>query len=71
MFASQLHHKIVESVLKEENRYKATFVDKKEVGKFLIEKVYAPGSLLSWDELTLHATGERLNAQAFAADFKE
>ena len=29
----------------------------------------APGATLSWNELTKHATGENLNAKAFAAEF--
>ena len=35
------------------------------------QKVFEPGRTLGWDELTKHATGESLNAKAFAADFKE
>ena len=34
------------------------------------KRVFEPGRTLSWDALTQHATGETLNAKAFAADFK-
>jgi peptidyl-dipeptidase A len=34
------------------------------------KRVFAPGRTLSWNALTKHATGEVLNAKAFAADFK-
>ena len=34
------------------------------------KKVFEPGRTLSWNELTKFATGETLNAKAFAADFK-
>jgi peptidyl-dipeptidase A len=45
-------------------------VGKRQVGAFLRDKVFAPGKTLSWDELARHATGERLNPKAFAADFR-
>ena len=34
------------------------------------KKVFEPGRSLSWNELTKFATGEPLNAKAFAEDFK-
>jgi hypothetical protein len=33
--------------------------------------VFAPGRMLTWNELTKFATGEPLNPKAFAADFAE
>ncbi len=32
-------------------------------------RVFAPGRSLPWNDLTRHATGDGLNAQAFAAEF--
>ena len=46
------------------------YVGNKEVGEFMKKKVFEPGRTLTWNELTKHATGETLNAKAFAADFK-
>ena len=36
----------------------------------MAERVFAPGRSLPWNELTKHATGEELNAKAFAKDFE-
>lgn len=46
------------------------YAGNKGVGDFMKKKVFEPGKTLSWDELTKFATGEKLNAKAFAADFK-
>ena len=35
------------------------------------ERVFAPGRSLSWNDLTKHATGEPLSAQAFAEEFRD
>jgi hypothetical protein len=34
------------------------------------ERVFAPGRSLQWNALTKFATGQELNAKAFAADFQ-
>ena len=34
------------------------------------ERVFEPGRTLDWRQLTRHATGEELNAKAFAEDLK-
>jgi peptidyl-dipeptidase A len=70
LFASQLHHAIARDVLKGADPRTALYNDRPEVGKFLTEKVFAPGRTRDWDGLTEFATGERLNPKAFAADFK-
>ncbi len=31
--------------------------------------IFEPGATLSWNELTKYATGDDLNAKAFAAEF--
>ena len=46
------------------------YVGNKEVGEFMKKKVFEPGRSLTWNELTKLATGDELNAKAFAADFK-
>lgn len=70
LFASQLHRTIAREVLKEDPR-KAIYVGRPEVGAFLREKVFAPGRSLTWRELVRHATGEDLNAKAFAEAISE
>ena len=39
------------------------------VGQFMKDKVFSPGRMKPWSDLTRYATGEQLNAKAFAAEF--
>jgi peptidyl-dipeptidase A len=71
LFASQVHHTIAREVLGGVAPGKASYVGRPEVGRYMREKVFAPGKTLPWDDLTRHATGARLNPRAFAADFEE
>jgi peptidyl-dipeptidase A len=43
-------------------------VDRPDAGRFLVERVFRPGSLLRWDRLLESATGEPLSARFLAAD---
>ncbi len=71
MFASQLHHTIAREVFQNADPNTVIYVGNPAVGAFLKKKVFDPGRTLTWDELTEFATGSKLNAKAFAADFKE
>ena len=71
LFASQLHHAIAREVYKGADPNTVIYAGDKAVGDFMKKKVFEPGRTLTWNELTKHATGEMLNAKAFAADFKE
>ena len=68
LFASQVHHALIHAVLPGTNPAGAIYVGNKKAGEFMREKVYAPGLMLDWNQLTRHATGEELNAKAFAED---
>lgn len=70
LFASQVHHAICRDVLGGVSPAKASYVGNKGVGRFMVEKVFAPGRSLSWKDLAKFATGEPLSAKAFAADFR-
>ncbi len=70
LFASQLHHAIAREVYKGATPDGVVYAGNKEVGEFMRKKVFAPGRTLDWNGLTKHATGEELNAKAFAVDFK-
>ena len=70
LFASQVHHTIAREVYKGAHPDSVIYVGNKEVGEFMKKRVFEPGRTLSWNELTKHATGEYLNAKAFAADFQ-
>ncbi len=69
LFACQVHATIAKDILKEKDIPNAIYTDNKKVGRYMQEKVFLPGAILSWNELTKHATGEDLNAKAFAAEF--
>jgi peptidyl-dipeptidase A len=70
LFASQVHHAIARDVYKGADPNTVIYVGNKAVGDFMRKRVFAPGRTMSWNELTKHATGEELNAKAFAEDFK-
>jgi peptidyl-dipeptidase A len=70
LFASQLHHAIAREVYKGADPNTVIYVGNKEVGDFMKKRVFEPGRTKTWNELTEFATGEKLNAKAFAADFK-
>jgi peptidyl-dipeptidase A len=68
LFADQVLHAISRNALNGVAPSKANFVGKAAVGDFLKARVFAPGRSLGWNALTRHATGEDLNAKAFAAE---
>jgi peptidyl-dipeptidase A len=70
LFASQLHHAIARDVYKNANPDTVVYVGNPEVGRFMRARVFEPGRTLSWNELTRHATGAGLSAEAFAQDFR-
>lgn len=69
LFACQLHAAVARDVLQAPDPTTAIYYDNPAVGRFMIDKVFAHGRLLPWNELTRQATGAALNAQAFAAEF--
>jgi peptidyl-dipeptidase A len=69
LFACQVHRKIAQEVLQADDWPRAYYVNNPGVGQFMRERVFAPGRNLSWNDLTRHATGEPLGAQAFAEEF--
>ncbi len=69
LFASQVHHALAKEVYNADPKT-ALYIGEKKVGEFMRKKVFEPGRTLTWRELTQHATGEKLNARAFAKDFE-
>jgi peptidyl-dipeptidase A len=70
LFASQVHHAIVNELYKGEDPNSVIYAGNKAVGEFMKKRVFEPGRTRTWNELTKDATGEALNPKAFAADFK-
>jgi peptidyl-dipeptidase A len=71
LFASQVHHAITRDVVHGGDPRTVIYVDNPAVGRFLREKVFGPASTMYWNALTKNATGEDLNAKAFAEDIKD
>jgi len=69
LFACQLHAAIARDVLSADDPTSAVYYDNPAVGRFMNQRVFAPGRSLSWNNLTRYATGEDLDAKAFAAEF--
>jgi len=69
LFACQVHRALCAKLYPGKDSDKVTYVGDPRVGQFMKEKVFAPGRMLPWNELTRHATGQELSAEAFAGDF--
>jgi peptidyl-dipeptidase A len=69
LFACQVHRTICREVLKADDWPSAYYTNNAGVGQFMRQRVFAPGRSLPWNELTRHATGEPLRAEAFAEEF--
>ncbi len=69
MLASQLHFYIVKNILKSDDYKNASYVNNKEIGKFLMENVFKPGALYPWNTMIERATGEKLSAKYYAKQF--
>lgn len=71
LFACQVHDAIARDLKLPGDPATAIYTRDPRVGEFMKEKVFGPGAFLPWNELTKHATGEELNARAFAEEFSE
>jgi len=69
MFASQLHHTIVQKVLGLKSDKNVSYIGQKKAGEFLRDKVFHAGALYSWNRMIELATGEPLTAKYFAQQF--
>jgi len=69
ILSSQLYYYIGKEVLKSEDITEQTFYDKKEVGTYLVEKVFKPGALYHWNDMIANATHEKLTAKYYALQF--
>jgi peptidyl-dipeptidase A len=70
LFACQVHAAIVKDLDLRGQPRDAIYTRDPAVGRFMNEKVFGPGRLYPWNELTRFATGAELNAEAFAAEFQ-
>jgi len=70
LFASQVHRAIARSLFPGIDPRNVMYNGNLKVGEFMKEKVFGPARTLPWNELTRFATGEALNAKAFALDLQ-
>ncbi len=69
LLASQLYYYITTNILKSTDFKNQSFSGKKEVGTYLIEKVFKPGAKYQWNDMITKATGEKLTAKYYAKQF--
>ena len=70
LFASQVHHAIARDVYNNADPASVLYIGDKRIGDFMKKKVFEPGRLLNWNDLTKFATGADLGPTAFAKDFR-
>jgi len=68
LLASQLNHYIATNVLKSSD-LRQSYFGKPEVGKYLTENIFMPGSRWYWNDMIEKATGEKLTAKYYAEQF--
>ena len=69
LLASQLFYYIAANILKSDDLKLQSFAGKKEVGSYLKERIFMPGSRWYWNEMIEKATGEKLTAKYYAKQF--
>ncbi len=69
LLASQLYFYIKDKVLGLSNSRFESFVNKKEVGKYLKNLFFSYGAVYPWNELIKKSTGESLTPKYYAAQF--
>jgi peptidyl-dipeptidase A len=69
LLASQLYYYIVGNIIKSDDYKFQSFAGNKEIGSYLKDKVFAPGSRWYWNEMIEKATGEKLTAKYYAKQF--
>lgn len=69
LLASQMHYYIVKNITKSGEYRNECYIGNKEVGKWMQEKIFAPGMKYEWNDFIKRATGEKLTAKYFAEQF--
>ena len=70
LFASQMHHYIVNNVTKSADLRHDTYIGNKEVGQWINDNVFRPGMLYHWNDMIQRATGEKLSAKYYQEEFR-
>jgi peptidyl-dipeptidase A len=70
LFAAQLRDALAKHLGHKGPTSTIDFVDRKEIGAFLIEKVFKPGRSIPWPKFVEDATGKELGIDAYIAEVK-
>lgn len=68
MLASQFQDHLLATVCGGGEERWTRFLTSAEVGRYFIERVYAPGKRMNWRELVVQSTGRPLDSRAFVDD---
>jgi peptidyl-dipeptidase A len=69
LLASQLHAHICAKILNSGNPRREAYVGSTGIGTFLIDNIFKPGRTMLWNDMIENATGEKLTAKYYAAQF--
>lgn len=69
LLASQLHHALVQNVLKLASDEDVSYVGREKAGRFLKKNVFEAGDKYHWNEMIARTTGEPLTARYFVDQF--
>ena len=69
LLASQLNAYMVNNIINSDDIKNPSYVGNKEIGNFLLEKVFKPGRRYYWNDMIEKATGEKLTAKYYAKQF--
>ncbi len=67
LFGTQVHAYMAKNISGVDDPAKTSFYGDKKAGDYQKEKIFGPGNLYPWNELTRRATGAPLSSKAFAA----
>jgi peptidyl-dipeptidase A len=68
LLASQLYYTLSTKIIKGDVKT-ASFTNKTDIGKYLIDNIFKPGSKYYWNDMIEKATGEKLTPKYYAQQF--
>ncbi|MFA5850191.1 MAG: M2 family metallopeptidase [Bacteroidales bacterium] len=69
LFASQMHYYIVNNISKTGDFKNESYIGNKEIGTWMTKNIFNAGMKYEWNDMIEKATGEKLTAKYFAAQF--
>lgn len=71
VLASQINHYICTKVLGTDNVLEMPYSERKEIGKYMKEKVLKSGKAKKWEEMVMDAVGEKLTPKYYVAELEQ